>query len=128
MSFQSDLYTLMTADVSTLNIYISNDNICFENLKDNYNITKDWLVYSFKKSTQQDILISKNVFVTYIVYIRLLSMNTVSLNLLGDYVQTYLNNKSQNGIQDIKFITDTHSFDLEKGQYSILLEFEAIYL
>jgi hypothetical protein len=126
MSFALDLRYLITVD-SSLNTAVEN-RIYFENLEENYDITKDWIVYSFKKSSQQDCLTSTDVFTIYNVYIRLLSMDTVKINSLSDYIQDMLNNDSYGNIHDIRFVNDTHSFDLEKGQYSILLEFSSIYV
>lgn len=126
MSFQSDFRTLITAD-SSLNTAMSG-GIFFENLEDNYDITKDWIVYSFKKNSQSDCLKVKDAYTTYGVTLRIISPSTLKINSLADYLQDYLNGKTQGGIQDIFFIGDSHSADLDRKQYSIVLEFNAFYL
>ncbi|HPI82200.1 MAG TPA: hypothetical protein PK122_03140 [Candidatus Paceibacterota bacterium] len=126
MSFQSDLRTLMTAD-SSLNAAVGN-RIFFENLEENYDLTKDWIVYTIKKANQVDCMDSKNAYLTYTVYVRIFSRSTASLNSIGDYLQDYLNHKEQGDIHDIWFTSDVHTIDLEKNQYSILQEYTAIYV
>ncbi len=126
MSFQSDFRTLIVAD-SSLNTALNN-RIFFENIEENYDLTKDWVVYSIKKNEQSDCMNSKMAYLTYTIYLRILSTDTEKINSLGDYIQNYLNHKEQGGIQDIWFINDSHTIDLEKGQYSILQEYRAFYV
>lgn len=126
MAYQDDLYHIMTSDTS-LNTLVNN-RIFFETLEENYDITKDWIVFSFRKASQVDCINSKNAFTNYIIFVRIISPSTETTKQLSDYIQDMLNGKEYNGIQDIWFINDTHSFDLDKDQYSNLLEFNSIYI
>ena len=58
MAYQDDLYHIMTSDTS-LNTLVNN-RIFFETLEENYDITKDWIVFSFRKASQVDCINSKN--------------------------------------------------------------------
>lgn len=124
MSFLLDFKNIITSD-SSLNSSV--EDICWEVLPENYDITKDWLVYSFRKASQADCMGQRTAYTTYQIMVRLLSPDTVKLNDLGDYIQNYLNDKEYGGIQNIWFSSDNHSADIDKGQYSITLEFSAIY-
>ena len=124
MSFQSDIYSIITTDPS-LNAAV--EGIKFENLSENYDITKDWVVYSFKKASQVDCL-QDTAYSLYSIYIRIFSPDTIKLNALGDYIQNLIDDNSSGRIQDIEFISDEHNVDIDKKQYSIALEFSAIYV
>ena len=124
MSFQLDIHTIMTTDTSLNNLV---EDVCFEVLPENYDITKDWVVYSFKKNAEVDCL-KGSAYANYSVYIRILSPDTVKINMLGDYIQELVDDSSSGGIYDIEFVGDNHGVDLDKGQYSIVLEFLAIYI
>ena len=124
-AFQNDLYTLMTSD-SSLNTAMQG-RIYFENIEENYDLNNDYIVYSFRKTSQQDCLNSRNLFTNYSIYVRILSKSTITINSLSDYIQNFLNGQSYGNIQDVWFLNDNHTMDLQMGQYSILLEFGAIY-
>jgi hypothetical protein len=127
MSLQSDFRALITAD-SSLNTALSN-RIYFEVIEDNYDITKTWCVYSFRKLEQQDCLNNeKNFYETYTLYLRLISPDTVFINSLADYIKNYLNGKEQGQIKDIWGLGITPSMDLDKNQHSLLLEFGLFYV
>ncbi len=127
MSLQSDFRALITAD-SSLNTALSN-RIYFEVIEDNYDITKTWCVYSFRKLEQQDCLNNeKNFYETYTLYLRLISPDTVFINSLADYIENYLNGKEQGQIKDIWGLGITPSMDLDKNQHSLLLEFGLFYV
>jgi hypothetical protein len=126
MAFQDDIYTVMTSD-SSLNT-LMNNRIFSENLERNYDVTKDWLVYGFKRNQQVDCLNSKNAYTEYLLTIKVLSPDSIKQNQVGDYLQTYLNGKEYGGIQDIILLDDNHSPALETNQYSIVLEFRVLYV
>ena len=86
-------------------------------------------VYSFRKVEQQDCLNNeKKFFETYNLYLRLLSQDTVLINSLADYIKDYLNGNEQGGIKDIWNLGISPSMDLDKNQYSLLLEFGLFYV
>jgi len=126
MSFQSDLRTLMVGD-SSINTMVNN-KIYYENLEENYDLTKDWIVYSFRKASEQDCINSKNAFTTYSIYVRILSASTITVSTLSDLIQNYLNHKEQGGIADVWMVNDSHNIDYDKKQYTILLEFGSFYV
>ena len=125
MSFSIDLNTLMTSDPS-LNAY-ANGGIHYENLPENFEITKDWIVYSFNKSSQDFCLGSSPAITRYNVYIKIISTDTVRCEAMNDRTVAYLNGNTSGNIQDIRFVSDDHSVDLDKNIYMNSLNFEVLY-
>ena len=124
MSFATDLNYLMTNDTS-LNTYCEG-GIMYENLPENFNLTKDWIVYSFNKASQMSCL--GNTFATnYNLTIKIISNSTIDLETISDHLVTYLNGNDYNGIIDIIFESDNHTLDLEKNIYMNTLQFNVIY-
>ena len=125
-SFASDLYTIMNGDAS-LNASFDG-GIYYENLPDNFDLDKKWLMYYFNKEEQFDTFGCKNVYTQYGVTAVIINQNTEDVNTLSDQLVDYINSKSQGGIQDIYFTSDGHAFDREKNVYMNTLQFEAIYV
>ena len=126
MSFGSNFNTIIQGD-SSLTGYCTG-GIYYENLPDNYSLTKNWLVYSFQKSEQTNCLDSKNAYTTYALTCKLVCHDTGTLETISDYLTTLLNGSTEDGIQDITFRGDIHSVDLEKGIYINSLDFDSFYV
>lgn len=126
MSFATDLQDVMTND-SSINAYCEG-GIHYENLPENFEITKDWIVYSFNKDAQQSCLGSTQPFTKYNIAIKIVATDTIELEKINDRLVTYLNGKTYSGIQDILFVGDQHSMDLDKSIYMNTLQFDAIYV
>jgi len=126
MSYGRDLYNLMTSDTS-LNVYFDG-GIYFENLPDNFDLTKSWMVYSFRKSSQNNCLNAKNAYTTYQIEAKVVSPDTDTSETISDRLIEYLNGNYEGGIVDIWFTADTHTLDLEKGVYMNSLTFESFYV
>jgi len=126
MSFVTDLHYIMKND-SSLNTYCVG-GINFENLPENWEIIKDWIIYSFNKASQQNCMNSSEVFTTYNIVLKIVATDTLKLETINNYVVDYLNNKTYNGIQDINFVSDIHTLDLDKNIYMNTLNFDAIYV
>jgi hypothetical protein len=115
----------MTSDTS-LNSYCTG-GINYENLPENFDLTKEWIVYSFNKTSQISCLGSKASVTNYNITAKILSTNTVTIETINDYLVNYLNGNSYNGIQDILFTGDNHTLDMEKGVYVNSLQFDALF-
>lgn len=126
MSFSTDLYYLMSTDTS-LNSYCEN-GIHYKNLPENFELTKNWVVYSFNKISQLSCLESVILAINYNIFVDIISNSTEDLETISDYLVNYLNGKTYNKISYIIFIEDNHSLDLEKQLYKNSLIFEAIYI
>jgi len=125
MSFATDIYAVMTGD-SSLNSTI-NGGINYENLPDNFDLSKKWILYFFRISSQVNCLSTKNAYKLYALDVLLIEQNTEDLLSLTDYVINYLNGTEEGGIIDITFLNDAHSFDQEKNIYMNQLSFEVAY-
>ena len=101
MSFATDLYGLMTAD-SSLNSTI-NGGINYENLPDNFDLSKKWILYYFRRTDQIDCMSIKNAYAQFEISVMIIVQNTTDLENLSDYTITYLNGKNAGGIIDINF-------------------------
>ena len=125
MSFGTNLTTIMQNDAS-LSGYLTG-GIYFENLPDSYDLSKNWLVYSFRKSSQNDCLSQKNVYQTYDITAKIVATDTVMLETISDYLVDYLNGKTEGNIQDTWFVSDNHTIDLEKSVYMNSIDFQSFY-
>lgn len=126
MSYGSDLYTLINAD-SSLNSWCDG-GIYYENLPDNFDLTKIWLAYSFNKAEQTNCLNGGSAFTTYNITIKIVSYDSDMLETISDYLVDYLNGSNQGNIMDVWFTGDNHTIDLEKGVYMNSLDFESFYV
>ena len=126
MSFSTDLNYVMTNDSSLLSY--CDGGILYENLPENFEITKDWIVYSFNKVSQKDCLFSKSAYTEYNIFVEIVSTDTYKVEVINDYIVKYLNNTTYNGIHDISFIGDSHASDLDRNLYINTLNFNALYL
>ncbi len=125
MSFATDLSHIMSADTS-LNSYC-NGGINYENLPENFDLTKNWIVYTFNKTSQDSCLGSDAAIMRYTVVIKILSPSTETLETINDHIVNYLNGKSYNGIKDFLFTSDNHTLDMEKRVYMNTLQFNVLY-
>lgn len=126
MSFSTDLNYIMKTDTS-LNAWCTG-GIYFENLPENFDLTKDWIVYSFNKVSQESCLNSNLAFMNYVITLKVVGTDTVKVELINDKVVDYLNGNSYSGIQDIIFTGDNHTLDLDKNIYMNTLTFNALYV
>jgi len=126
MSFGTDLNTLMNADTS-INVWCDG-GVYYENLPDNFDLTKTWIGYSFRKISQTSCIDSKNAYTTYSITIKVIDSDTLHLETISDHIVNYLNHKEHGGIKDIWFVSDAHGMDLEKAIYINTLEFQSFYV
>ena len=126
MSFSVDLNYLMTNDPS-INEWCDG-GIQYENLPENFELTKDWIVYSFNKTNQGSCLNSSRAYTEYAIVIKIVSQDTFKLETMNDYLIEYLDGQTYNGIADILFTGDSHTLDLDKNIYMNTLNFNALYV
>lgn len=125
MSFASDLYTIMVGD-SSINAEI-NGGINYENLPDNFDLAKKWILYYFNRTEQIDCMTIKDAYTNYTITVILITQDTDDLTNISDMVIDYLNGNDYGNILDINFSGDAHTFDREKNIYMNQLTFNAIY-
>lgn len=115
----------MMADTS-LNSYCDG-GIYFENLPENFDLSDTWIVYSFNKQGQISCIGKAAALVEYILTAKIISPSTVTLEVVSDYLVSYLNRRKYEGILNISFAGDNHSLDLEKKVYMNTLQFSVLY-
>ena len=130
MSFTTEIYTVMTADPS-LNSLVDG-GIHYENLIDNWlgsTTDENWIVYSQRKSQQEDCMTSKNVYMTYELSVIVIQRDTnTNLDTITNRLISYLNNHESGNIIDIGFKNDQGGFNQQQNTYMNTLEFSCVYL
>ena len=126
MSFATSLNTIMTGDAS-LNAYCDG-GIRYENLPTNFEIVKNWIVYSFNRDTAQNCMSGNSVFSKYLLAVKIVSTDTLVLETIGDRVTYYLENIASNDTIDFSFVSDNHTLDLDKKIYMNTLQFDVLYV
>jgi len=125
MSFSTDIKYIMDNDTS-INTMIDGD-ILYENLPENFEITKNWIVYSFNKTNQISCLGSSAAITEYNLVVKVVGHDTLEVETISDRLVIYLNGNEYNQIRDIVFVGDNHSLDLEKKIYMNTLNFNCLY-
>ena len=125
MSFASDIYYVMTNDPS-INALV-NGGIHYEILRDNFNLTKKWIDYNFRRLEQVDCIGTKDVYTNYEVTTTIITQNSLDCVSISDLLVTYLNGAEYGGIIDIKLEDDGHVVEQEKNIFKNTLLFTAIY-
>jgi len=124
MSLASEIYSVMVADTS-LNGYIDG-GIFYENLPDNFDLKKKWILYYYRKAEQIDSMSCTNLFQNSELTTTVITQNTSDLTTISDRLVEYLNGKESGNIIDIRFSGDGHSFDREKNIYMNTLTFNLV--
>ena len=114
MSFGTEIYSKM---ISSSSINSQVEGIYFEHLPENFDLTKTYIVFSFKKETGISTLQTQDLLKNYKLYVKTITPNNDTLLSLSDTLQTYLVGVVDSTIRYIEFIGDNHSLDLEKGIY-----------
>lgn len=126
MSFATTLNGIMTADTS-LNTYCDG-GIRYENLPTNFELIKNWIVYSFNKDKSDIGCLSGSLYSKYLLAVKVVSTDTLVLETIGDRVTYYLENIASNDTIDFSFISDNHTLDLDKKIYMNTLQFDVLYV
>ena len=126
MSYGKDINTLFLADASL--VAYCNGGIRYENLPKEFDLTKSWIAYSFRKNDQTDCLNSKNAYTTYQITAKIVAPDTNTMETISDHLVEYFNGNSQGDIVDIWFTSDDHQVDLEKRIYMDSLNFDSFYV
>lgn len=125
MSFSTDIMYIMNNDAS-INSYVDGD-ILYENLPENFELTKNWIVYSFNKTNQFSCLGSNAAITEYNLIIKVVATDTLELETISDRLVAYLNGNEYNQIRDLVFVGDNHTLDLDKKVYMNTLNFNCLY-
>lgn len=124
MSFSTEIRNLIT---STTDISSHVDGIYYENLPDNYDKEKTWIVYSFNINNTEKCLNGSSLFKTYNLYIKVVTQDTLKLETISDIIINYLDGNGTLHIVDVIFQGDDHTMNLEEGIYMNTLQFNVIY-
>jgi len=128
MSFITNFKTIIEGDASINNIL--SGGIKFDHLPEDFDISKSWLVWNYRVSSQNDSLSTNNCYTVYSIPITVTATDSVVMNNICDLVITYLNNKTTANFPDIHLLSDSKITTLSRqaNAYQNALEFEAIYL
>ena len=126
MSFATSLNTIMTGDAS-LNAYCDG-GIRYENLPTNFEIVKNWIVYSFNRDTAQNCMSGNSVFSKYNLAVKIVATDTLVLETIGDRLTEYLEGTASTDAIDFSFVSDNHTLDLDKKIYMNTLQFDVLYV
>jgi len=124
MSFATDLYAVMIGDAS-INTEIDG-GIHYENLPDNFDLTKKWIVYHYNGREQIDCMKGSKLYEIKDLNVTLITQNTEDLTSISELIKDYLNFTEYGTIMDINFTGDGHTFDQEKNIYMNTLNFDVM--
>ena len=125
MPFSTDIKTIMTGD-SSVNAWCTG-GIHYENLPENWQLTKTWLVYSFNVNDEERCMSGSAYITNYNVVVKIVTTDTVLLERISDRLRDVLRGATSGNIRDMYFVTDDHTMDLEKRIYMNTLNFVALY-
>jgi hypothetical protein len=123
-NFAIDIYNKMNGN-SSINSLVS--GIYFENLPDDSDLTKNWIVYTFNQINSISTLSIKNQLSEYNLQTNVLSPNNNTLNNIANQLNTYLLSVIDTSVRDIYLKDDQHSKDQEQGIYVNTLNYYVIY-
>jgi hypothetical protein len=126
MSFATTLNTIMTSDTS-LNAYCDG-GIRYENLPTNFEIVKNWIVYSFNKDKADIGCLSGSLYSKYLLAVKIVATDTLVLETIGDRLTEYLEGTASTDAIDFSFVSDNHTLDLDKKIYMNTLQFDVLYV
>ena len=116
----------MTSDTS-LNAYCDG-GIRYENLPTDFEIVKNWIVYSFNRDTAQNCMSGNSVFSKYNLAVKIVATDTLVLETIGDRLTEYLEGTASTDAIDFSFVSDNHTLDLDKKIYMNTLQFDVLYV
>lgn len=122
MAFSVEFQALLEADAS-INSFIDG-GIYGENLEENFDLSKNWIVWSFNKTAQEKCMggiinTNYNITLKIIVY-----KNTVLLEQINDYIVDKLSFYRGGNFLEVQFTGDSHTMDLDKKIYMNTLNFQ----
>lgn len=118
--------TYLTGDTS-LNSTI-NGGIFYENLPENFDLRKKWIVWTYNKGLPSFCNVGNIAYNNLYLAMKIICNDTTALESINDYMVNKLNGLEHEGIMDIQFQGDTHSMDLDKSIYMHTLNFNVKYL
>jgi hypothetical protein len=127
MSFASEIATVMNAN-STINALV--DGIYRETTSTEFNATKNWIIYTYKRENDIAVLGNKNFISEYTFYTEVYTDSALDTETISELLRTYLNGFTSNTIRDITYLTETHSNLADANDniaYVNLMEFSVIY-
>jgi len=126
MSFQTNIASIMTSD-AVLNLLV--EDICFDILPLDFELTKDWIVYNYRESERIDVMVQKNVLTKYSLYVKIVSSDTNNLLTITDEVNSYLTKYTDSNVLDIAFVNDNHNAGIvdDKDIFENTIEYTITY-
>lgn len=126
MSFISDLKTLLTSDTSTNNFATGGIK---EHLPVNYDITKNWVTYSYVETENLNTLDYNDIGASYVVDVLFISPIIGSIQTLTPTFHNYLINYRDDHIKDISLVEAEEIYiDVERELYYQTIRYEVLYL
>lgn len=125
MSFKSDLKNILVNDASLMS---SIENIHYEHLDHNFDLTKNWIDYTFRISDQVNCLGGQKIMQNYEIILRVIVPDTDERNNISNYVIDLLSGNINGDIKDIRFVNSSPGEDLEKKTYFNTLSFDSVYV
>ena len=128
MSFASELSTIMNAN-TTINKLVA--GIYRDTLSNDFNVNKNWIIYSYKKGTGIGVLSDKEAIKVYSVYVEIYTSKAATTESISSQIVTYLTNYTSTTFRDISFVNETHAIGgVDKSNdiaFITLLEFDILY-
>ncbi len=126
MAFKQNCYTLLNNIITSESI---DAKIFYENLPENYDLNNDdYIVYTYKKDEQVDMLGQKNLYSLYTLEITTISLNDIIGSDLSEILREYLINISNDYFQQINFIDCQSDIDVQSGVYTYTSQYQIMYV
>lgn len=127
MGFLSDITTLITSDTSTNSF--ATGGIKFEHLPVNWDLTKNWLVFSYVEAESIDTLDANHIGSSFVLEVELISPTLSEIQSLTPTLNSYLLNYRDDNIKDISISEIAENYvDTERGIFSKTLRYDVLYL
>lgn len=125
MSFEVDINNVLQNNTA-LNTALNNRIYSF-NLPDAADISLSYLVFNYKKEDGIHTLQAKNILQNYVLYIVIISQNTVTNAEISALVLNYFDDYQDENFLDVTYNDDNNGQDQESERYFKTLEFKIIY-
>lgn len=127
MSFASEIATVMNAN-STINSLV--DGIYRETTSTEFNATKNWIIYTYKRENDTAVLGDKDYMREYTLYVEIYTDSGLDTETISDLVRAYLTAYSSDTIRDITYLREAHTNLADANNnvaYVNLMEFNITY-
>ena len=127
MSFASEIATLMNAN-STINSSV--DGIYRETTGTEFNASKNWLIYTYKRNNNLAVVGDKDFINSYTLYTEIYTDKSADTESISDLVRNYLITFKSDTIRDITYVDEMHSNLSDQNEniaFINLMQFDVTY-